>query len=206
MKDTYKTISSPVLGVLYKEKGSKFIGYAYPVENEQEIEDAIVEVKKIHHKARHFCFAWQLEKDYSLFRVNDDGEPNNSAGMPIYGQLQSYHLTNCFVVIVRYFGGTKLGVGGLINAYKTTAQLTLNQAKIKLYTINEYFYIKCNYDLMNVVMRYVEEEKLSIVHQDLALDCNFTIGVRRKRFEQVIAKFQQVYGLKVSHPTLPKDG
>ena len=142
MSDLYYSIASSVSDIIYKEKGSKFIGYAYPVSSEEDIELALANVKQKQHKARHFCYAWQLEKDYSRFRANDDGEPSNSAGMPIFGQLQAFNLTNCLVVVVRYFGGTKLGVGGLISAYKTTAQQTLQQAKITKHTIDEQFKIQ----------------------------------------------------------------
>lgn len=206
MKDVYYTIASPVSDVIYKEKGSKFIGYAFPVRSEDEIELAMEEVKQKHHKARHFCYAWQLEKDYSRFRANDDGEPSNSAGMPIYGQLQAFNLTNCLVVVVRYFGGTKLGVGGLISAYKTTAQQTLEQAKITKHTIDEEFKVHCNYDMMNIVMRYIEEDNLHLIHQNLEMDCDFTLSVRKKEFKRVLAKFQKVYGLQIDHPSLKKEG
>ena len=206
MKDEYFSISSSVKDEIYKEKGSKFIGYAYPVKNEEDIELALEDVKAKHHKARHFCYAWQLGKDYSKFRANDDGEPSNSAGMPIYGQLQAFNLTNCYVVVVRYFGGTKLGVGGLINAYKTTAQQTLAKAKITKHTIDEEFKVHCNYDMMNVVMRYIEEDQLNLIHQNLEMDCDFTLSVRQKDFERVIKKFQKVYGLKVKHPSSEKEG
>lgn len=205
MKDVYYTIASPISDVIYKEKGSKFIGYAFPVRSEDEIELAMEEVKQKHHKARHFCYAWQLEKDYLRFRANDDGEPSNSAGMPIYGQLQAFNLTNCLVVIVRYFGGTKLGVGGLISAYKTTAQQTLEQAKITKHTIDEEFKVHCNYDMMNIVMRYIEEDNLHLIHQNLEMDCDFTLGVRKKEFKRVLAKFQKVYGLQIDHPSLKKE-
>lgn len=202
MNDLYYSISLPVADVLYKEKGSKFIGYAFPVTSEKEIESAIEEVKQKHHKARHFCYAWQLGKDYSSFRANDDGEPSNSAGMPIYGQLQAYNLTHILVVVVRYFGGTKLGVGGLISAYKTTAQLTLKKAKITRHTIDEEFKVHCEYNMMNVVMRYVEEDQLRIIHQNLEMNCDFTLAVRKKEFKRVLAKFQQVYGLQVKHHSM----
>lgn len=199
-EDIFFTITSPIADVIYKEKGSKFIGYAFPVQSEEEVEVAIAEVKQKQHKARHFCYAWQLGKDYSQFRANDDGEPSNSAGMPIYGQLKAFNLTNCLIVVVRYFGGTKLGVGGLISAYKTTAQLTLNQAKITKHTIDKEFKVHCNYDLMNVVMRYIEEENLHLIHQNLEMDCDFILGVRKKEFNRVLKKFQKVYGLKISLP------
>ena len=136
-KDTYKTILKPGKETLFKERGSKFFGYAFPVKTEDEVKDYIEELKKKHHTARHFCYAWQLGKSYDSYRANDDGEPSNSAGMPIYGQLQAFDVTNVLVVSVRYFGGTKLGVGGLIQAYKTSAQLALEASKIVKRTIDE---------------------------------------------------------------------
>ena len=124
-KDTYKTIEAATPEILFKEKGSKFYGYALPVASEMEAKEHLETLKKQHHNARHWCYAWQLGKQYEFYRANDDGEPSNSAGMPIYGQLQSFEVTNTLVVVVRYFGGTKLGVGGLIQAYRTAAQMAL---------------------------------------------------------------------------------
>ena len=121
-KDTYITITQPSPEVLHKDRNSKFYGYAFPVTSEDEIKTCLDQLKKKHYQAGHFCYAWQLGMTYDSYRYNDDGEPSNSAGAPIYGQLQSFDLTNVFVVVVRYFGGTKLGVGGLIQAYRTTAQ------------------------------------------------------------------------------------
>ncbi len=196
-KDAYKTIQSPSNETLFKEKGSKFYGYAFPVTSEKEINQYLDELKAKHHKARHFCYAWQLGKKYQHFRANDDGEPSNSAGMPIYGQLQSFEVTNCLVVSVRYFGGTKLGVGGLISAYKTSAQLALEASKIVQKTIDVEFQVKCNYDMMNVVMRLVKELDLEIIQQNLEMDCDFTIAVRQKDFSKVFNQFKNTFGLEV---------
>ncbi|MCB0451221.1 MAG: YigZ family protein, partial [Confluentibacter sp.] len=129
-KDTYKTITIPSEEVLFKDKNSKFFGYAFPVSQEEEIKMHLEQLKKKHFSARHWCYAYQIGTEKISFRANDDGEPNNSAGMPIYGQIQSFEVTNILVVVVRYFGGTKLGVGGLISAYKNTAQLALEKATI----------------------------------------------------------------------------
>tara|TARA_R110002074_G_scaffold193447_1_gene359291 strand:- start:347 stop:733 length:387 start_codon:yes stop_codon:yes gene_type:complete len=123
--DRYKTILKPSEETLFKDRNSKFFGYAFPVLDEDDVKDCLEELKKKHHTARHFCYAYQIGIEDIKYRANDDGEPNNSAGMPIYGQIQSFDVTNILIVSVRYFGGTKLGVGGLINAYKTSAQLTL---------------------------------------------------------------------------------
>jgi len=130
LKDTYKTIENVVENILYKEKNSKFIGYAFPITSENEVKAHIENLKSIHFSARHWCYAYQVGTETFKFRANDDGEPSNSAGMPIYGQIQSFEITNVLIVVVRYFGGVKLGVGGLISAYKTTAQLTLEEANI----------------------------------------------------------------------------
>ncbi len=147
-KDTYKTILKASKEVLFKEKGSKFFGYAFPVLSEEDVKICIEKLQKKHHTARHFCYAWQIGKSYKMYRANDDGEPSNSAGMPIYGQLQSFDVTNILVVVVRYFGGTKLGVGGLIQAYKTTASMALTTSKIIEKTIDEVFKIYFEYPEM----------------------------------------------------------
>lgn len=196
-KDEYKSPEKPSKEVLFKEKGSKFYGFAFPVQNEIDIESALEQLKNQHHKARHFCYAWQLGKTYDTYKVNDDGEPNNSAGMPIYGQLQSFEVTNCLVVVVRYFGGTKLGVGGLISAYKTTAKMALENASIKTHTIDRQIQVTCEYDMMNEVMRLVKEFDLNIIEQELKIKCQFTISIRQKEFKSVRARFEQVYGLQV---------
>ena len=120
--DEYKTLANPSAEVIFKDRGSKFLGYAYPISSEKEVAPIISKLKEKHHKARHWCYAWRLGVDVVSFRANDDGEPNNSAGQPIYGQILSNDVTNILLVVVRYFGGTKLGVGGLISAYKTAAQ------------------------------------------------------------------------------------
>ena len=128
-KDTYKTIIFPSEETLFKDKNSKFFGYAFPVNSEEEIKQKLELIKKQHHSARHHCYAWQLGTETKRFRANDDGEPSNSAGQPIYGQIQAFELTNVLVISVRYFGGVKLGVGGLINAYRNSAKLTLVNSK-----------------------------------------------------------------------------
>ena len=155
-KDTYNTITSPSKEVIFKDRGSKFYGYAFPVKTEVEIKEHIENLKKSHFNARHWCYAWQLGKEYNQYRANDDGEPSNSAGMPIYGQLQSFNLTNTLIVVVRYFGGTKLGVGGLIQAYKTAAQWALEESKIIEKTIDVHFKLLFDYPEMNIVIRILK--------------------------------------------------
>lgn len=200
MKDTYKTISKPSEEVLFKEKNSKFFGYAFPITTEDEAKTHIEELKKKHHQARHWCYAWQTGKEENdlHFRANDDGEPSNSAGMPIYGQIQSFDVTDILVVVVRYFGGVKLGVGGLIQAYKTAAQLALENSRIVERTVNRTFIIKFDYPEMNIVMRLIKENNLEILKQDLQLDCTIYISVRKKDAEEIFGKFDSVYKVSIT--------
>ncbi|WP_035483457.1 IMPACT family protein [Gaetbulibacter saemankumensis] len=198
IKDTYNTIYKPVEAILFKDKNSKFFGYAYPVSNENEIKQHLEDLKKEHHSARHWCYAYQLGTESITYRANDDGEPNNSAGMPIYGQIQSFDVTNILIVVVRYFGGVKLGVGGLINAYKTTAQLTLEASSIIEKTINIEYLIKFEYKNMNTVMRIVKEKNLNIVDQKLELDCQIKISVRKKHANTIFNLFNHLYEITIS--------
>src|SRR5690606_12375814 len=153
MQDTYKTIDQPSEEVLFKEKNSKFFGYAFPVHSENEVKEILEQLKKQHYTARHWCYAYQIGTKTKIYRANDDGEPNNSAGMPIYGQIQSFDVTNTLVVVVRYFGGVKLGVGGLVTAYKTTTQMALEAWEIVEKTIDTHCFIHFDYKDMNMVMR-----------------------------------------------------
>ncbi len=199
-KDTYKTILKPSDVALFKDKGSKFLGYAFPLEQEEDVKAYIQQLKDAHFKARHWCFAWRIGKSESecKFRVNDDGEPNNSAGQPIYGQILSKELTNVLVVVVRYFGGTKLGVGGLINAYKTTADLALSTSRIVKKTIDVHYVLVFGYADMDKVMRIVKEFDLSIEHQSMELNCEFQIAVRKKDATQVNNAFKNLRCLKIT--------
>ena len=192
-KDVYKTIDKASTEALFKDRGSKFYGYAFPVTNEEEIKENIEFLKKQHYNARHWCYAWQLGIKYEKYRANDDGEPTNSAGTPIYGQLQAFEVTNILVVVVRYFGGTKLGVSGLIQAYKTTAKFALENSEIIQKTINEKFILQFNYSEMNKVMRIVKEEQISIINQKLDLNCMYTISVRKKEADKVFKLFNETY-------------
>jgi uncharacterized YigZ family protein len=197
MKDTYKTIDIPPEETLFKEKGSKFFGYAFPILNEDEVKLALARLKKKHHNAGHFCYAWQLGSETIRFRVNDDGEPNNSAGMPIYGQLQSFEVTNILVVSVRYFGGVKLGVGGLIQAYKHSAQITLESAHIIEKTIDVMYTLNFGYDLISKVMRIIKEKNIKIINQKLEVNCVYTIVVRKKEADVVFDLFNSLYTMKI---------
>jgi len=184
-KDTYKTIEVAKGDALFKEKGSKFIGYVFPIDSEDDVKIYINQLKKKHHAARHWCYAWQLGVEAFCYRVNDDGEPNNSAGNPIYGQILSKDLTNILVVVVRYFGGTKLGVGGLIGAYKTTAKLILDEADIVEKTIDVFFRLIFEYQDMNKVMRIIKEQHINLIQQKMELSCDFLISIRKKNASKV---------------------
>lgn len=188
-KDTYKTILMSSEEVLFKEKNSKFFGQAFPVTSEEEVKTILEHLKKTHFSARHWCYAYQIGVEKISFRANDDGEPNNSAGMPIYGQIQSFDVTNILVVVVRYFGGVKLGVGGLITAYKTAAQLTIEMCDIIEKTIDSIFVITFDYKNMNKVMRIVKEKNISVMSQKLEENCQITIAVRKKNAEEIFDIF-----------------
>jgi uncharacterized YigZ family protein len=197
MEDVYKTIETPCEETLFKEKGSKFFGYTFPVSSEKDVKEKLEELKKKHHTARHFCYAYQLGIENIRFRANDDGEPNNSAGMPIYGQIQSFEVTNILIVSVRYFGGTKLGVGGLISAYKKSAQMALEVSDILAKTINIQYQLNFNYDLMNAVMRIVKEKNIEIIGQKLEMDCQYIISVRKNDADAIFNIFDNLYKVAV---------
>jgi len=195
--DSYKTIIQASKEGLFKDRGSKFYGYAFPVTNEEEIKEKIELLKKQHYNARHWCYAWQLGENYDHYRANDDGEPSNSAGMPIYGQLQSFNVTNILVVVVRYFGGTKLGVRGLIKAYKNGAKLALENSIIIHKTIDEEFLIKFEYPEMNAIMRIIKDENISIINQKMELDCEFIISIRKKEAIRIFKIFENTYKVSI---------
>ena len=155
------------------------------------------QLKQQHHSAGHFCYAWQLGEKTIRFRANDDGEPNNSAGLPIYGQIQLFDLTNILVVVVRYFGGTKLGVGGLIQAYKNTAQITLENATVVSRTIDLIFQLNFGYNELSKVMRIIKEKKLKIIHQAMRVDCVYHIGIRKSEVPAVLSSFEQLYKVDI---------
>lgn len=196
--DTYKTINLPSEEVLFKEKNSKFFGYAYPVTTEKEIKEIIEQLRKVHFSARHWCYAYQIGTEKIQYRANDDGEPNNSAGMPIYGQIQSFEVTNILIVVVRYFGGVKLGVGGLISAYKAAAQMALENAVIIEKTINKHFVISFGYANMNKVMRIIKEKNLQIISQKMEMDCEIEIAIRKKNVQNLLDTFESLYEIKLT--------
>lgn len=195
MEDQYRTIKDSSEG-LYKEKGSKFLAFAYPVKNEGEIKDAQESLRKLHHGSRHHCYAWKLGMGDDNYRENDDGEPNNSAGKPIMGQIIKYDLTNILIVVVRYFGGTKLGVGGLINAYRTAAEDAINNASIKKRQLHSHYLLSFSYDQMNDVMTMVKEMNLDQYDQDFALDCKLKIATTMGESEQLEERLSLMKGVE----------
>ena len=196
--DLYKTIDFPSEEVLLKEKNSKFFGYAFPVTSEEDVKENLERLRKEHFSARHWCYAYQIGTEKIQYRANDDGEPNNSAGMPIYGQIQSFEVTNILVVVVRYFGGVKLGVGGLISAYKTAAQMALENATIIEKTIDKHFIISFGYAHMNKVMRIIKEKNLQIVSQKMEMDCEIEISIRKKNVQNLLDTFESLYEIKLT--------
>lgn len=195
--DTYKTITSSSPEVLFKEKNSKFFGYAFPVTSEEEVKTHIEQLKKEHFSARHWCYAFQIGTTTIHYRANDDGEPNNSAGMPIYGQIQSFGVTNILVVVVRYFGGVKLGVGGLIAAYREGAKLALEAAEIVEKTIDIHFRLTFDYKNMNKVMRVIKEKNLQIVSQAMNENCQIEISTRKKNAETILGIFEGLFEIQI---------
>ncbi|WP_175402740.1 IMPACT family protein [Mangrovivirga cuniculi] len=196
IKDSYKTIASSSEG-FYKEKGSKFISHAYPVNSEEEVKQHLDDLRKRYHDARHHCYAYLIGVDGKIFRANDDGEPNHSAGDPILGQIKSFELSGVLVVVIRYFGGTKLGVGGLIHAYKTAAQEALNNAKIIEKTLTERIGIHCEYPMLNDAIRFFKDRNLEVVNQELMIDCKLWADVPLSDAEQVREEIKNYHKLKL---------
>lgn len=195
-QDEFRTITGMAKG-LYKEKSSKFIGIAVPVRDEDEVKGKLEEVRKQYHDARHHCYAFRLGYKGETFRTNDDGEPSGTAGKPIYGQILSKELTDILIIVVRYFGGTKLGVSGLITAYKSASRDALEQAEIITGTIDDCYEVHFAYPLMNEVMRLVKNYKLKLLNQHFELTCTIVFLVRKSKSEEVHEKFSKINGVKI---------
>ena len=188
--DSYKTLSKPSEEILYKDRKSKFFGYAFPITSDDEIKNHIESIKKKHPTANHVCYAWQLGHENPKYRANDDGEPNNSAGMPIYGQIQAFGATNILVAVARIFGGTKLGVGGLIQAYRETAKMTLESSELIVKTIDHSYEVSFTYAQLNKVMGIVKKNRATIKEQCLELDCKIIVDIPKKDAEKFLAAFE----------------
>lgn len=196
--DTYKMLDAPGEG-LYKEKGSKFIASAFTVTSEDEVKKALAEVKKKYYDARHHCYAYMIGPEKDCFRSSDDGEPSGTAGKPILNQILSKDVTNVCVIVVRYFGGIKLGVSGLINAYKTAAREALDNAVIVEKTVNEVYSLEFPYALMNDVMRVMKEEGLEQQNPRFEMDCYLEFSTRKNEADKTVAKFKNIFGVTVSY-------
>lgn len=196
--DTYKTIENPAEGV-FRDRGSKFLAYAYPISSENDIKTIVARLKSEHPKANHHCWAMRLTIDRSVFRVNDDGEPSGTAGRPILNTMLSKDLTNLLVVVVRYFGGTLLGVPGLINAYKAATEDALNQSVIISKTVNDVYTISFDYLQMNDIMRIIKEEGLGVLNQQFDNNCSIQLSIRKTQVEQALFKLSKVSGSQVKY-------
>ena len=198
--DTYRTIKRPSEGI-FRDKGSKFIGYAYPIRNETEVKAVLVQLKNEHPKARHFCWAFRLTPDRNIFRVNDDGEPSGTAGRPILNTLLSCDITNIVMVVVRYFGGTLLGVPGLINAYKSASLEAIQANEIITNTVNDVYEVKFDYLAMNDVMKILKDEQLSILQQEFDIACSIKFEVRKANLTAVLSKLEKIEEIKIHYIT-----
>lgn len=196
LNDTYLTIQRMSEG-LFKDRSSKFFFFAFPVRTEDEIKEKLSELRKTYYDARHHCYAYVLGKDGDIFRAVDDGEPNHSAGDPILGQIRSKNLTNILIVVVRYFGGTKLGMSGLINAYKTSAALAIEENEIIEEKVLELVQIKFQYPSMNEVMKLVKSYDLSIINQEMMLDCQMTLEYRKGIENELITSLKEIEDLQI---------
>lgn len=194
--DTYKTIALPSEGI-FKDKGSKFISYAFPVSDEESVKEIVQRIKKEHYSARHHCYAYRLGFSGENYRVNDDGEPSGTAGKPIYGQLLSKDLTNILVVVVRYFGGTLLGVSGLINAYKSATIDVIANSEIVTKIILKRFRLQFDYMTQNSVMKIIKDEQLEIVKSEYQMYCILEVLVRLQKEENILEKMRKIEGLKI---------
>ncbi len=196
MSDQYKTIAAPSEGI-YKEKGSKFLAFAFPVFSEDEFKERLKEFKKEYHDARHHCYAYKLGLDENHYRMNDDGEPSSTAGKPIFGQIQSFELSNIAIIVVRYFGGTKLGVGGLITAYREAAKDALNNSKIINRTVDDSYEIQFGYEIMSEVMNFIKKNKLEIISQTLEEKGVIQFKIRQTEAQTIINQLEKIKGLMI---------
>jgi uncharacterized YigZ family protein len=196
--DTYQTIEKPAENI-FRDRGSKFLSFVYPINSDQDIKVIIAMLKQEHPKANHHCWGMRWSTDRSIFRLNDDGEPSGTAGRPILNVLLSRNLTNIAAVVVRYFGGTLLGVPGLINAYKTATELALNEAKVIEKTVNDIYSVSFDYLQMNEVMRIIKEEHLEVVEQQFDNSCRVNVSIRKMQVNQVLARLQKLSSITVKY-------
>ncbi len=196
--DEYKTITQAVQGS-FRDKGSKFMAFAFPAGSEQEVKQHLDGLKKQYFDATHHCYAYVLGFDKSAYRVNDDGEPSGTAGRPIYGQILTRDLTNILVVVIRYYGGTKLGVPGLIHAYKTAAAEALNTATVANRIVKEMYQIEYPYEAMNDVMKIIKDETLEVINNEFGMKCVVRLAIRHSEAERITGKFSKVNQLLINY-------
>lgn len=194
--DTYRTLKSRSES-LYKVKGSKHFGYAFPAYSVEEIKVILDDIKKEHHTARHHCYAYRLGLDKKVFRANDDGEPSSTAGKPILGQIQSFDLTNVFIVVVRYFGGTKLGAGGLIDAYRTAAKEAIEAGEILERHVTSTYEVSFGYEQMGEVMSYLKNQGFDFYDNVFEARCTLKIDVRLSDGKRIETELGGIYGVDV---------
>ena len=198
IEDKYKEVKNHSTGI-YKEKGSKFIAYSYPVYSEDQVKEKLEEVRKLEYSARHYCYAYILNPDKSSQRANDDGEPSSTAGKPILGQILSNDLTNILIIVVRYFGGVKLGVPGLIRSYKTAAADTIANSTLITKTIKEHYEVSFKYPQMNDVMRLIKEFDLEVVNTDFQIDCKLIFAVPKSKANDIVNTFKKNHELRIEY-------
>lgn len=197
-EDTYHMPTNTSKGI-YKKNGSKFIAYVFPVFLEKDVKERLEEVRKKEYAARHHCYAYTLNPDKSAWRANDDGEPANTAGKPILGQIQSKDLTNILIVVVRYFGGIKLGIGGLITSYRAAAGEALENITIEKRFVKEIYELAFKYPQMNEVMRLVKDKSLEILNQDFQIDCKLTFSIRKSQADEVVVAFKKNHEISIKY-------
>jgi uncharacterized YigZ family protein len=196
--DEYRTIEKSAQGS-FRDKGSRFLAFALPASNEQEVKQQLEALRKQYYDATHHCYAYVLGFDKSAYRVNDDGEPSGTAGRPIYGQLLSADLTNTVIVVIRYYGGTKLGVPGLIHAYKTAALDAINNATILTKIVKEIYEIEYPYEAMNDVMKIIKDETLGVINNEFGMKCVIRLAIRHSEVERVTGKFSKINQLIIKY-------
>jgi uncharacterized YigZ family protein len=198
--DEYRTLSGPAKGS-FRDKGSRFLAFAFPVRTESEIKTQLELLRKTYYDATHHCYAYALGADRAAYRTNDDGEPSGTAGRPIYGQILSADLTNILIVVVRYYGGTKLGVPGLINAYKTAASEALAEAEVVSCIVKELYEVEFPYESMNDVMKIVKEESLEVINNDFGMKCVMRLAIRHRDSERISARLTKTNHLTLNYLT-----
>jgi uncharacterized YigZ family protein len=199
--DEYKTITNPSQGS-FRDKGSRFLAFAFPAGSEQEVKKHLDSLKKQYYDATHHCYAYVLGFDKSAYRINDDGEPSGTAGRPIYGQILSYDLTNILIVVIRYYGGTNLGVPGLINAYKTASVEALSNATIVTRIVKEIHQVEYPYEAMNNVMKIIKDENLEVINSEFGMKCVIRLAIRHSEVERVAGKFSKINQLIINYLTI----